>query len=86
VTFVLLTLLSEFVGVVGVSVSGERVYDGPMGKSDRAFAVGFFALLLYHWPGLACVLGPGLHVLSALVILSIRNRINHILAEGTGGR
>jgi CDP-diacylglycerol--glycerol-3-phosphate 3-phosphatidyltransferase len=43
---VLLAGLSEMAGVVAVQVGAERRYDGPMGKSDRAFAFGFLAVLV----------------------------------------
>lgn len=43
---VLLAGLSEMAGVVAVQVGAERRYDGPMGKSDRAFAFGLLAVLI----------------------------------------
>jgi len=43
---VLLAALSEMAGVVALQVGAERRYDGPMGKSDRAFAFGFLAVLV----------------------------------------
>ena len=45
-TMVLLALLTEYAGVLGVMVGGGRRYEGPMGKSDRAFVVGLAGLLL----------------------------------------
>jgi len=46
VLFVLVGILSEMAGVLAALVGGERRYDGPMGKSDRALLVGTLALLL----------------------------------------
>jgi CDP-diacylglycerol--glycerol-3-phosphate 3-phosphatidyltransferase len=43
---VLLAALSEMAGVVAIQVGAERRYDGPMGKSDRALAFGFLAVLV----------------------------------------
>lgn len=43
---VLLSLMVEMVGVVSVQIGGTRRYDGPFGKSDRAFAFGLICLLL----------------------------------------
>ena len=43
---VVLALLTEFVGVLGPSLGASRRYDRPMGKSDRAFVYGAYALLL----------------------------------------
>ena len=41
-----LAAVNEFAGVLGASVSGERRYEGPMGKSDRTFVWGVFCLLM----------------------------------------
>jgi CDP-diacylglycerol--glycerol-3-phosphate 3-phosphatidyltransferase len=46
VVAVVLAALSEMAGVVAIQVGAERRYDGPMGKSDRAFAFGLLAFLL----------------------------------------
>jgi CDP-diacylglycerol---glycerol-3-phosphate 3-phosphatidyltransferase len=43
---VILAALSEMAGVVAIQVGAERRYDGPMGKSDRALAFGFLAVLV----------------------------------------
>lgn len=43
---VLLGVIGEMAGVVAVQVGAPRCYDGPLGKSDRAFAFGLLALLL----------------------------------------
>ena len=41
-----LAAINEYAGVLGASVSGERRYEGPMGKSDRTLVLGIFCLLL----------------------------------------
>ena len=46
VGIVLLAALSELAGVLGQTIGASRRYDGPMGKSDRAFVFGLLALLL----------------------------------------
>jgi len=33
-------------GVIGVQIGASRRYDGPLGKSDRAFLFGLMGLLL----------------------------------------
>jgi CDP-diacylglycerol--glycerol-3-phosphate 3-phosphatidyltransferase len=33
-------------GVIAVQIGAQRRYDGPMGKSDRAFVFGLLCLLL----------------------------------------
>ena len=45
---ILLAALTEFAGVLGPTIGASRRYDGPMGKSDRAFVFGALGL----WVGL----------------------------------
>jgi CDP-diacylglycerol--glycerol-3-phosphate 3-phosphatidyltransferase len=42
IAFVLAGWMNEFAGVLAWAVGGERRYDGPMGKSDRAFVAGLY--------------------------------------------
>lgn len=51
VVFTLLSALTEFCGVLAQALTGTRRYEGPMGKSDRAFVVSVTALLLAFIPG-----------------------------------
>jgi CDP-diacylglycerol--glycerol-3-phosphate 3-phosphatidyltransferase len=39
------SIINEFAGILGKVVSGERRYEGPMGKSDRAFLLGIYGVL-----------------------------------------
>jgi CDP-diacylglycerol---glycerol-3-phosphate 3-phosphatidyltransferase len=55
--FCLTAVLTEFVGLAGQAAWGVRRFDGPMGKSDRAFWVGalalstaFLPLIGAYWP------------------------------------
>ena len=50
VLFTLLAALTELCGLLGQALGGARQYQGPMGKSDRAFAVGALALATALWP------------------------------------
>lgn len=81
VLIVLLSVISEMTGVVAVQIGATRRYDGPMGKSDRAFFFGALGLAL----GLGLAPGPWLSVICALVlialILTIFNRARRALAE-----
>lgn len=63
---VLFGVIAEMTGVVGVQIGASRRYDGPFGKSDRAFFFSALALLLvFIEPGrwsivliaFACALG-----------------------------
>ena len=64
--------LSEYAGVLGPMVGAGRRYDGPMGKSDRAFVIGVLGLLLaFAWVGGATVsaVAWGLSLLCALTLV-----------------
>jgi CDP-diacylglycerol---glycerol-3-phosphate 3-phosphatidyltransferase len=41
-----LSIVVEYSGVLGVMVGASRRYDGPFGKSDRAFVFGVLALIV----------------------------------------
>ncbi|GAB3635556.1 CDP-alcohol phosphatidyltransferase family protein [Hymenobacter arcticus] len=79
VLVVVLALLSEFVGVLGQVVGGERRYDGPSGKSDRAFIFGTLALAV----GLGLPVGPYLDYvfggLALLLVVTCWNRARQAL-------
>jgi CDP-diacylglycerol--glycerol-3-phosphate 3-phosphatidyltransferase len=47
VIFICMSIINEFAGVLAKVVSGERRYDGPMGKSDRAFMIGFYGIVCF---------------------------------------
>jgi len=47
VLFICLSIINEFSGILGKVISNERRYEGPMGKSDRAFVMGAYGLLGY---------------------------------------
>jgi len=74
VLFAVVGVFNEMAGVVAQTLNGERRYDGPMGKSDRVFVVGFIALLL----GLGVESGLWVDVLfglaTLLAVLSTYNR------------
>lgn len=78
--FIVLSGLSEFAGALGPTVGASRRYDGPMGKSDRAFAVGAIALwaAVAPLPAAASLLMPALTLLTAWTVV---NRVRHALAE-----
>lgn len=47
---IFLAVLSEYAGVVASLIGLERRYDGPMGKSDRAFLFGVLGVIVGIWP------------------------------------
>ncbi|MCO5064793.1 MAG: CDP-alcohol phosphatidyltransferase family protein [Rhizobiaceae bacterium] len=81
VAFALTAALAEFAGILGVSLNASRRYDGPFGKSDRAFALGLIAVLVaFGVPlgNLAPILFPLLALLSPA---TVTNRIRASLAQ-----
>lgn len=72
-TFVVLSALAEYAGVLGLMVGVDRRYDGPMGKSDRAFVVGVLGLLLaFGWIGAGVVNGVVLAAIFFCVVTIFR--------------
>ncbi|MEZ4775079.1 MAG: CDP-alcohol phosphatidyltransferase family protein [Bacteroidia bacterium] len=77
--FVLLSVVNEYAGILGKALGGERRYDGPMGKSDRAFTIGLSCLLIGFWSGFANYFPIVLGVAIVLVIVSTVVRIQKAL-------
>lgn len=81
VIVVLAALVSEYAGVMGPLVGAERRYDGPMGKSDRAFVFGLIgagvatSLLPLGW------IDPLLMLVAALLVYTLFNRVRRGLVE-----
>lgn len=78
---VFLSLLVEMTGVVAVQAGASRRYDGPMGKSDRAFVFGLLGLLVGLGVPLDPWANPALVLVSILAVWTIINRIRRALAE-----
>lgn len=78
---VVLAVISELAGIVGVQIGATRRYDGPMGKSDRAFVFGLLALLM----GLGVISDRSLKIALVLIVgflvMTILNRGRRALAE-----
>lgn len=81
VLVVLFAVISEYTGVLGPMVGASRRYDGPMGKSDRAFCFGVLGagvacgLLAASWINVA------LGIILALLLYTLFNRVRQGLAE-----
>lgn len=81
IAVVILGTFTEMAGVVAVQVGASRRYDGPMGKSDRAFIFGVIGLVL----GLG--FDPGwwvnalLGIVAALSLVTIFHRVSRGLKE-----
>lgn len=84
VIFVMLSLLAEMSGVLGIGIGGERRNDGPMGKSDRALVFSVISLCLAWQVPIQNYLQTIVSFLITLSILTIWNRVKNTLAS-TGG-
>jgi len=81
---IFLSALSEMAGVIAQTTGASRRYDGPMGKSDRAFAFGALAL----WIGVVGTLPAWADALMWIVALltaaTVFNRVRMGLKELNG--
>jgi CDP-diacylglycerol--glycerol-3-phosphate 3-phosphatidyltransferase len=79
---IVLALLSEYAGVLALLVGAPRRFDGPMGKSDRAFVFGVLGL----WAGLGSPLPEwaalALPAMAVALVLTIFNRVKNSLEKG----
>ncbi len=81
VLVVFVAIITELAGVVAQALGGARRYDGPMGKSDRAFVFGLLALLI------GCGIEPGrwcgilLLVTALLAAWTVVNRVRRGVIE-----
>ena len=84
VGLVMAGILVEMTGVVGAQIGASRRYDGPVGKSDRAFIFGLLAFLL----GIGISAGIWIDILLGLALalsaLTMVNRARRALAEAGG--
>ncbi len=69
--------LSEMAGVLGLMVGASRRYDGPMGKSDRAFVFSLLAIWIFFINPLPWAMW----IVCALTVLTILNRVRAGLRE-----
>ena len=78
---IFLSALSELAGVLGPTIGATRRYDGPMGKSDRAFVFGVLGLTVGLAPALPEWSAWIMPALAVLLCATILNRIRSGLAE-----
>ena len=85
VAVVILSVFTEMAGVVAVQVGASRRYDGPMGKSDRAFVFGLLALLLGIGVSPTWWVNVALAIVALLTALTVVNRSVKALNELAAG-
>ncbi len=78
---VILAVISEMTGVVAVQIGASRRYDGPMGKSDRAFVFGLIALLLFFELDFMTLINIALGMVSLMLVFTSLNRGQQALNE-----
>jgi len=76
-----LSALTEFCGVLGQVQGKTRRYDGPLGKSDRAFLFGLLGLVYVFVPVLPDFLYWLVWIAIILLIVTCVNRVKSGLAE-----
>ncbi len=78
---IVLAAITELAGTVAAMTGASRRYDGPLGKSDRAFVFGLLGLLI----AAGVAVGPFLNwvwgAVAVLTALTIANRIRGGLQE-----
>jgi CDP-diacylglycerol---glycerol-3-phosphate 3-phosphatidyltransferase len=83
VVAVLLAVISEMAGVVAIQVGADRRYDGPMGKSDRAFIFAILALAIGCGVPVGRWINVVLFVMIGLLVVTIFNRCRRALQSAT---
>lgn len=86
VAIVLLAIVSEMAGVVALTVGSSRRYDGPMGKSDRAFLFSVLAILIAAEVELHTWINYLLAAVGLLLLVTIGNRVRASLKKSEDGK
>lgn len=80
-TVTLLAVFSEYAGVLGPMIGASRRYDGPMGKSDRAFVLGVLATGVALGWLTALWINAVFWIVAALLLYTLVNRVRQGLKE-----
>ncbi|HIG33022.1 MAG TPA: CDP-alcohol phosphatidyltransferase family protein [Flavobacteriales bacterium] len=86
IIFILLSIINEFCGLMAKVISGERRYDGPMGKSDRAFLIGIICIVYYFTNGLDPYMNYIIGGSSIMIILSSYVRLTKSIKNGKNNK
>lgn len=81
VMIVVFSIVSEMAGILGVVIGASRRYDGPMGKSDRAFIFGLLALAVLFNFIYTLWMTILLSIALMLIIMNIYIRVYRALKE-----
>ena len=86
IIFILLSIINEFCGLLAKIISGERRYDGPMGKSDRAFLIGVICIVYYFTNSLDPYMNYIIGGSSILMIFSSYVRLTKSIKNGKNNK
>lgn len=75
--FAAAALIAEYAGVLGFANGAGRVYAGPFGKSDRAFALGLLGVLVGAGIGLGALVP---FVFPAMALAAVVTTVNRVRA------
>lgn len=81
VAFSIGAILTEFSGVLGRALGASRHYEGPMGKSDRAFVVGALGLATFFFPEVVKAWPWVFAIAALLTAVTCLNRVAKALEE-----
>src|SRR5215471_15126551 len=81
IAFSIGAVLTEFSGVMGKALGGSRHYEGPMGKSDRAFVVGALGLVTFLAPPVMKAWPWVFGIAALLTVVTCLNRLAKALKE-----
>ena len=81
---IVLSVVVEMTGCVALLIGASRRYDGPFGKSDRAFVFGALALAIGCGVAPSPLLNWAMPVMAALCALTVVQRVRRGLAEASG--
>lgn len=77
--FIVLSIINEFAGVLAKVISGERRYDGPMGKSDRALVIGLWCIIYFIFPVINTGFNGVMIIATLLLLLGTYKRLSNAL-------
>ena len=77
-------IFTEICGILPKAAGLKRHYEGPMGKSDRAFAVGSLAIITVLFPKTLIFWDLIFIVLFILTLITCKNRVEGSLKERKG--
>jgi len=83
---VFLSAVSEMAGALGPMIGGERRYDGPMGKSDRAFVFGALGLATGLLPALPAWLFWLMPLAAGAIVLNTISRVRNGIASANANQ